>query len=139
MHMALAMLAVLQVIGCTDKKTIDPDVEGFWRVDKIEYLQEEEVKPFARLYWSMQLSVGELNDYGQNGLGRFLFRYEYDEKGKTLRLYNINGKSELSLQEKERLKGFGVFDADETFKVEKSDGNHMVLASDGARIWFTSF
>lgn len=132
---------LMQVLaGCTDKAPEYPDLEGYWKTERIVNNQTGEKMPCNRLFWALQLGLVELKDLGENGFGGYIGRFEYDEKAKTLRIHNVvfQGNQTRPAEEK-NLINFGLPSIDTVFDVLSLDGHRMVLRSDMTTLYFRSF
>lgn len=126
-------LAAVFCPSCTDKAPEHPDLEGFWKEERIEDVSTGASEECDRLYWAFQLGVSQLNDYGSEGGEMLICRYEYDEGKATLRMHDFRPAGE------EYLKVFGIPSEEVTFEVVRLDGDHMLLRSGNSMLYFKSF
>lgn len=135
-----AGLAMVLCLACTGKAPEYPDLEGYWKQERIENRQTGESKACNRLFWALQLGVGEVKDLGENGSRISICRYDYDEGAATLRLYDFRMRGDQSKRpEQELLDVFGIPSDDTTFEVLSLDGDHMVLRAGENVLYFRSF
>lgn len=142
MAVVIGCLCLVQALytGCVDKAPEYPDLEGYWKTERIVDNRTGEDMPCNRLFWGVQLQVVELRDLGDNGFGRYVGRFEYDEKGKTLRLFGfVNKGNQAKPAGEDALRNFGLPSTDETFAVVSLDGDRMVLRSGETTLYFRSF
>ncbi len=126
--------------GCTGKAPEYSDLEGYWKTERIVDNATGEDMPCNRLFWALQLQIVELRDLGNNGFGTFIGQYAYDEKGRTLRLYNLVNKSNQKQDAEEgKLSRFGVDGSDTTFEVVSLGDGRMALRSEKNTLYFRSF
>ena len=74
-----ALVSLVWCVACTEKAPVYPDLEGYWKEERIENAATGESRECNRLFWALQLGVSEVKDLGHNGYGTYLCRYEYDE------------------------------------------------------------
>ena len=133
-------LAAILCQACTGKAPEYPDLEGYWKQERIEDRQTGESRACDRLFWALQLGVGEVKDLGKGGSRVCLCRYEYNEGAATLRLYDFRIRGDQSERPgQEQLDVFGIPSEDTTFEVLLLDGDHMVLRSDKSVLHLRSF
>lgn len=126
--------------GCVDKAPEYPDLEGYWKTERIVDNLTGEDKPCNRLYWALQLQVIELRDLRENATGSLVGRFVYDEGAATLRLTNMVKKGNQSANaDAASLEKFGVPSAEAVFEVLSLDGKQMVLRSEKTTLYFRSF
>lgn len=133
-------LLVMLMVSCTDKAPQFPDLEGYWKQEQITDNATGESVACHRLFWGIQLGVMEIKDLGDNGLGMYICRYDYDEGAGTLRLHDFRKRGNQSVEpDAEKLAGFGIPSEDVTFRVIQLDGHRMVLRADETTLYFRSF
>ena len=125
-------LCLLLCTGCVDKAPEYPELEGFWKTERIVDNATGEEQPCHRLYWALQLGIVQLKDLGGNGLGNHFGRFAYDRQAGTLRIFEVQGISEQKLQ------GFGIPSTDTLFGITLRDGK-MVLQSETTTVYFSLF
>ena len=126
--------------GCTEKAPEYPDLEGYWKQERIEDSHTDDKEECNRLFWAFQLGIAEVKDLGGNGYGSYLCRYEYNEKAATLRMFDFRIKGNQGQQpDEEKLRPFGIPSGDVTFKVVSLNGDKMVLDSGETILYFRSF
>ena len=133
-------LTVSFCLSCTDKAPEYPDLEGYWKQERIEDGATDSQSECNRLFWAFQLGVSEIHDLGGNGYGTYVCRYCYNEEAATLRMYNFKergGKHQEA--DVDNLEHFGIPSGDVTFDVVRLDGDHMVLRSGMTSLYFRSF
>lgn len=136
----LLCLTVSLLPACTGKAPEYPDLEGYWKQERIEYRREGKTEGCNRLFWALQLGVTELKDLGNNGYGTYLCRYEYDEGKGTLRLFDFRKRSDQSpLPDAGQLKAFGIPSENVIFEVVSLDKDKMVLCAGDTALYFRSF
>ncbi len=133
-------LAVASCLSCTDKAAEYPDLEGYWKQERIEDADTDSITQCNRLFWAFQLGVAEVRDLGENGYGTYVCRYDYNEGAATLRMYNFKEKGNQSQDaDADKLVLFGIPSADVTFKVVRLHGDSMVLQAGETSLYFRSF
>ena len=134
------MMTVSVFFSCTGKAPEYPDLEGYWKQERIENEVTGERVDCNRLYWALQLGVCEVKDLGGNGYGTYLCRYVYDPDASTLRMYDFRVRSTQSADvEVEKLRQFGIPSKDVTFEVRLLNDDAMVLHATDTTLCFRSF
>ena len=145
MRKSLGLLVVVLGIlacwtSCTGKAPEYPDLEGFWKEEKVVDGSTGESRECHRLFWALQLGVSEVNDLGGNGFGSYLCRYVYDEGASTLRRYDFRTKgSQSEVADIAKLGEFGIPSDDVTFEVVRLDGDRLVLRAGDTTLYFRAF
>lgn len=139
----IASLALLA--SSCEKKPIDGDIEGMWKMKQFTTLADGTVHDECpRIFFSIQLNVVELAEKQcTHGYGTFIGHIYYNEDHSVLTMQDFkfrestgdNGENVPT----ERLLPYGINTLETTFKVLKADGRHLVLQSDYATLEFTSF
>lgn len=139
----IASLALLA--SSCEKKPIDGDIEGMWKMKQFTTLADGIVHDECpRIFFSIQLNVVELAEKQcTHEYGTFIGHIYYNEDHSALTMQDFkfrestgdNGENVPA----ERLLPYGINTLETTFKVMKADGRHLVLQSDYATLEFTSF
>lgn len=136
----LALVSLVWCVACTEKAPVYPDLEGYWKEERIENAATGESRECNRLFWALQLGVSEVKDLGHNGYGTYLCRYEYDEGASTLRMYDFRNRGDQAeVGDISKLGAFGIPSDDVTFDVVQLDGDRMVLRVGDTTLYFRSF
>lgn len=133
-------MAVPAFLSCTDKAPEHPDLEGYWKQERIEDGTTGESRECNRLFWAFQLGLAEVRDLGGNGYGTYVCRYDYDEDAATLRMYDFRMKGNQSHEaDTGKLNEFGIPSEDVVFKVLRIGGGHLELRTGNTSLYFRSF
>ena len=124
--------------ACTDKAPEYPDLEGYWKQERIDDGNTGTQTVHERVYWAFQLGVSEVRNI-QTGED-FLCRYEYNEGASSLRMYDFRMKGNKSQKVNVgKLSLLGIPSDDVIYEVVKLDGDRMLLRADDITLHFRKF
>lgn len=133
--LVLLMLSIMT--SCVTKAPEYPDLEGFWKLERIENNQTGEVVVPNRLYWSLQLGIIKLNDRGSYTHTQVIGAYLYDEQARTLSMPEMF----VGVRDAQpsQLIPYGIPDVGVVFDVQLCDGNRMILRCDEFTVYLGAF
>lgn len=138
-------LLVMLLSGCK-KAPIDSQIQGFWILQQFTTLEDGEVHPCERLYYSIGRSVTEISErQGPNGYGHYVGLTEFREDNTVLVVKDFKPKNSAAgdTGEKapvEKLRPFGINNQEETvFEILHCNGKTMTLESDYAQLELEKF
>lgn len=131
----VSLLALLT--ACTEKAPVYPDLEGNWKLERIETNATGNTESCNLLYWAFQLGIIKLNDRGTNENPQIIGAYLYDEGAKTLTMSEMYiGKTVPTQQQ---LQAYGIPSVGTVFNVLQCDGDNMVLRCEEYTLYLRSF
>lgn len=134
--MVYCLFAVL--VSCTEKAPEYPDLEGYWRLERIETNVTGDVQTCNRLYWALQLGIVRLHDRGDNGYGTITGAYVYDEGARTLKMLEMYVGNNTAAKPAQLIP-YGVPDAGTTYDVLQCDGDNMILRCEQYTLYLRKF
>lgn len=131
------VLACLLLATCTAKAPVYPDLEGYWKLERVEYHNSGEVVEPYRMYWSLQLGIIKLNDRGHYVNPQIIGAYIYDEASRTLSMPEMYiGKVDANPQQ---LQPYGIPEVGIIYDVLLCDGERMILRCDEFTVYLGAF
>lgn len=141
----IGVLTILLLLwgGC-EKAPINEKIEGMWKLEKFTTHEDGITHPCERMYYSIQLWVVDVAEkQGPHGYKASVGRCIYGEDGQTVvmkdfhyREWTTDNKEATALED---LKPYGLNRLETVFEVEEADGHRLVLKSDDATLYLTSF
>lgn len=138
------LLLVLLVTSC-EKAPIRPDVEGYWQLKSVNYLETGETVEYNGLYYSITRMLVSVSDpHGRYGCGQAFGRLEYQDDNNSLVFSDFYvGAGNVDTGEPAPLSSlipYGINSREETkFRIIHCNGKTMTLQSDYARLELKKF
>lgn len=142
-RVGLIVVAVLMATGC-EKRPIDGDIEGYWRLERYVTMADGQVHPCERIFYGITRYVVEVAErQGPGGYGAFVGRFEYVGGSSRVAMKDFRHRASTSDDGRRPRPGellpFGLNAASTEFRVVVADGSRLVLESDFARLELTAF
>ena len=140
----ILLLLCLQLISC-EKAPIREDVEGFWQLKSVTYLETGETVEYNGLYYSISMMLVKVSDpHGRYGCGQAFGRLKYEDDNSSLvfsDFYVGAGNVDTGEQAKvENLIPYGINSRDEVkFRIVHCNGKTMTLESEYSRLEMKKF
>ena len=140
----ILLLLCLQLISC-GKAPIREDVEGYWQLKSVTYLETGETVEYNGLYYSISMMLVKVSDpHGRYGCGQAFGRLKYEDDNSSLvfsDFYVGAGNVDTGVQAQvENLIPYGINSRDEIkFRIVHCNGKTMTLESDYARLEMRKF
>ena len=136
-HCLAGLMVAILLTTCTAKAPVYPDLEGYWKLERVEHHSSGEIVEPHRLYWSLQLGIIKLNDRGNGVNPQIIGAYIYDDVSHTLKFPEMYiGKVDAR---PEQLQPNGVPEIGVTFDVLLCDGERMILRCDEFTVYLGAF
>ena len=140
----IGLLLLVVLLGGCAKQPINSDVEGFWQLKRFTTLADGETHEPERIYYGINRYVVEVSEkQGSQGYGSFIGRFAYGADGQEALMSEFKERDKTTDNGKdakvEQLKPFGIGALETVFRIVKSDGKHLVLESDYARLELSRF
>ena len=140
----ILLLLCLQLISC-EKAPIREDVEGYWQLKRVTYLETGEAVEYNGLYYSISMMLVKVSDpHGRYGCGQAFGRLKYEDDNSSLvfsDFYVGAGNVDTGVQAKvENLIPYGINSRDEIkFRIVHCNGKTMTLESEYSRLELRKF
>ena len=140
----ILLLLCIQLISC-EKAPIREDVEGYWQLKSVTYLETGEAVEYNGLYYSISMMLVKVSDpHGRYGCGQAFGRLKYEDDNNSLVLsdfYVGAGNVDTGEQAKvENLIPYGINSRDEIqFRIVHCNGKTMTLESEYSRLELRKF
>ena len=140
----ILLLLCLQLISC-EKAPIREDVEGYWQLKSVTYLETGETVEYNGLYYSISMMLVKVSDpHGRYGCGQAFGRLKYEDDNSSLvfsDFYVGAGNVDTGVQAQvENLIPYGINSRDEIkFRIVHCNGKTMTLESEYARLELKKF
>ena len=135
---------LLFVTGC-EKAPIREDVEGYWQLKSVTYLETGETVEYNGLYYSISMMLVKVSDpHNRYGCGQAFGRLKYEDDNSSLvfsDFYVGAGNVDTGEQAKvENLIPYGINSRDEVkFRIVHCNGKTMTLESEYSRLEMKKF
>lgn len=135
---------LLFVSGC-EKAPIREDVEGYWQLKSVTYLETGETVEYNGLYYSISMMLVKVSDpHNRYGCGQAFGRLKYEDDNSSLvfsDFYVGAGNVDTGEQAKvENLIPYGINSRDEVkFRIVHCNGKTMTLESEYSRLELRKF
>ena len=135
---------LLFVTGC-GKVPIREDVEGYWQLKSVTYLETGETVEYNGLYYSISMMLVSVSDpHGRYGCGQAFGRLKYEDDNSSLvfsDFYVGAGNVDTGVQAQvENLIPYGINSRDEIkFRIVHCNGKTMTLESEYSRLELRKF
>ena len=140
----ILLLLCIQLISC-EKAPIREDVEGYWQLKRVTYLETGEAVEYNGLYYSISMMLVKVSDpHGRYGCGQAFGRLKYEDDNSSLvfsDFYVGAGNVDTGVQAKvENLIPYGINSRDEIkFRIVHCNGKTMTLESEYSRLELRKF
>lgn len=140
----ILLLLCLQLISC-GKAPIREDVEGYWQLKSVTYLETGETVEYNGLYYSISRMLVKVSDpHNRYGCGQAFGRLKYEDDNNSLvfsDFYVGAGNVDTGEQAKvENLIPYGINSRDEVkFRIVHCNGKTMTLESEYSRLEMKKF
>lgn len=140
----ILLLLCIQLISC-EKAPIREDVEGYWQLKSVTYLETGEAVEYNGLYYSISMMLVKVSDpHGRYGCGQAFGRLKYEDDNSSLvfsDFYVGAGNVDTGVQAKvENLIPYGINSRDEIkFRIVHCNGKTMTLESEYSRLELRKF
>ena len=140
----ILLLLCLQLISC-EKAPIREDVEGYWQLKSVTYLETGETVEYNGLYYSISMMLVKVSDpYNRYGCGQAFGRLKYEDDNNSLvfsDFYVGAGNVDTGEPAKvENLIPYGINSRDEIkFRIVHCNGKTMTLESEYSRLELRKF
>lgn len=122
--------AIILLSSCVDNVYINGNLDGMWKLQKIEESGKEPLYPL-NIFYSFQRNLSFLSlTYEEKLPERLLGNLSY-EKEKSITLWgfrNVYGEKEITMQE---LNKYMIFNEYTTFTIEKIDSKQLIMHNNG--------
>lgn len=141
---SLLFSLILFLTGC-EKAPIREDVEGYWQLKRVIYLETGETVEYNGLYYSITRMLVKVSDpYNRYGCGQAFGRLEYQDDNNSLLLSDFYvGKGNVDTGEPasvDNLIPYGINSREEIkFRIVHCNGKTMTLESDYSRLELKKF
>lgn len=129
---ALVALMLSAWLGGCRRASDNGDLDGLWRIERIEYLTDGEVTETVEpegLFYAVQLELFQLDAPNPKVTAVMSYR----KGSKTLGL-DFPTKPSATV-----LRGYGIMENPCEFKIEKLSHRHLVMSCSGSRVSCTRF
>ena len=113
------LLAMLAIVGCR-RSDSNGKIDGFWRVASIETRADGDVREVGNLFIGIQLELFQLRGNGVTGV------MNYDKKDGWL-VVDFKDPNPAPMNV---LRSYGIYENPETFQVDFTRHNEMLLTTD---------
>lgn len=140
----ITILLALIMSGC-EKAPIREDVEGYWQLKSVSYLETGETVEYKGLYYSITRMLVSVSDpHGRYGCGQAFGRLEYQDDNNSLFLSDFyEGKGNVDTgkpADVENLIPYGINSREGIkFRIVDCNGKRMTLESDYSRLELKKF
>ena len=140
----ILLLLCLQLISC-GKAPIREDVEGYWQLKSVTYLETGETVEYSGLYYSISMMLVKVSDpYNRYGCEQAFGRLRYEDDNNSLvfsDFYKGAGGVDTGEPAKvENLIPYGINSREETkFRIVHCNGKTMTLESEYSRLELRKF
>ena len=140
----ILLLLCIQLISC-EKAPIREDVEGYWQLKSVTYLETGEAVEYNGLYYSISMMLVKVSDpHGRYGCGQAFGRLKYEDDNNSLvfsDFYVGAGNVDTGVQAQvENLIPYGINSRDEIkFRIVHCNGKTMTLESEYSRLELRKF
>ena len=140
----ILLLLCIQLISC-EKAPIREDVEGYWQLKSVTYLETGEAVEYNGLYYSITMMLVKVSDpHNRYGCGQAFGRLRYEDDNSSLVLsdfyvgkWNVDTGVQAQV---ENLIPYGINSRDEIkFRIVHCNGKTMTLESEYARLELRKF
>lgn len=134
----------LQLISC-EKAPIREDVEGYWQLKSVTYLEKGETAEYNGLYYSISMMLVKVSDpHGRYGFGQAFGRLTYEDNNNSLVFSDFYvGAGNVDTGEpasEENLIPYGINSKDKIkFRIVHCDGKTMTLVSEYSKLELRKF
>lgn len=140
----ILLLLCIQLISC-EKAPIREDVEGYWQLKSVTYLETGETVEYNGLYYSISMMLVKVSDpYNRYGCGQAFGRLRYEDDNSSLvfsDFYVGAGNVDTGVEAQvENLIPYGINSRDEIkFRIVHCNGKTMTLESEYSRLELRKF
>lgn len=141
----LYILIMCSSLSACDKLPANGDLDGMWKVVKIEHNGKELPIVSDQVCMSIQLKLFMLDEYKHT---RKYFGY-FEHKGDSIKFWNFSYESRnenesqnnFPIEEKDKsiLEPWGFYSLNEAFKVEKLTKDILIIKNDSTQISYIKF
>ena len=134
----LALLIAAAFTAC-DSYLINGDLDGMWQLQTIERSPDNVIRNEGDLFYSFQRHTILIGDYsnphelvGHLKDEQYVSLFEHAGDSLMIGEFHLYYKREDQPYDTTRLRRFGIYDKQTTFRIEELDTKHLVLRSDSA-------
>ena len=141
----LSIILFLALLTGCEKASIREDVEGYWQLKRVTYLETGEAVEYNGLYYSISMMLVKVSDpHGRYGCGQAFGRLKYEDDNNSLvfsDFYVGAGNVDTGVQAQvENLIPYGINSRDEIkFRIVHCNGKTMTLESEYSRLELKKF
>ena len=141
----LSIILFLALLTGCEKAPIREDVEGYWQLKSVTYLETGETVEYNGLYYSISMMLVKVSDpHGRYGCGQAFGRLKYEDDNSSLvfsDFYVGAGNVDTGVQAQvEKLIPYGINSRDEIkFRIVHCNGKTMTLESGYSKLELKKF
>lgn len=141
----LSIILFLALLTGCEKAPIREDVEGYWQLKSVTYLETDETVEYNGLYYSISMMLVKVSDpHNRYGCGQAFGRLRYEDDNSSLvfsDFYVGAGNVDTGVQAQVgNLIPYGINSRDEVkFRIVHCNGKTMTLESEYSRLELRKF